>query len=340
MDTRHPNDLRVHPLLASLPQWADGDPRLYRLREDVRAHGILEPALITPGNEIIDGRHRWRVARRLEIEVPVRVVPADLAVELAISTLTQRSHYTPGQRAYIVEPLAKEAFAAARERKLAGVKADLRNSVPKVPETPEKWAEKIGVSVQYLREAHKVHALFAAHAETKWNWSDAAVLASLGKFKDARLTFREYFEPQILAEEKPIGLGAAVAGMVARLRQARAERRGQKYSGSRPAKVERQLQLFTRAFQDLATRCKYWPNFDAETRGAALAGVSSSLERMPGDLLAGLNQAVSAELNRRERGASEGAAPEKPNPDSLTTDCTDNTDNQKNLPKPPPTRKS
>ena len=298
---RNPADLKPHKLVKDLPAWADADPRFHALCDDVGAQGVLEPLLITERNEVVDGRHRMRAARKMAIDVPCVVIPDGQVAEVALSTLLHRRHYTAGQLAYMALPLMQPAFDECRRRQLAGKKPDstlsatliggVSNSVGKVSESMEDWSATIGISKEYIRIARKVRDYFFLHsqADETFSWNDAE--------EGQKLTFRQYFEPQILAAEDPIGLGAVVRGIEAKLQQK------EDHGGGRPTNVQKQLELFADAFGDLRKRFVYWTKFKEPEKLAAKKSMATTVESMPDDLLSTLGKQIKAEVKRRKKTA-------------------------------------
>lgn len=190
-----PGQLEPHPLLLAMPMWSDGDSRMKLLRQDIQGNGIIEPLKITKGLQIVDGRHRWRAARILQLEaVPCVVVPDDQVATLAVSTLLARRHFTAGQRAYLAYPFFAPAHQEAHARRIENLQkgqlisvADSIGNGP--PKTVAEIAERLGVSRDTFQQAAKLHNLFKKPA-IKAEW-----------------------EPKILSEDDPIGLGACIAGI-------------------------------------------------------------------------------------------------------------------------------
>lgn len=143
------------------------DAQYAALAEQVRAHGVREPLLVTPGGQVLDGQARLRAALAAGIaEVPVRVVsapdPADYQV-LAGAVLLARRHLTAPERwriaaalRVVLEPLARqrqrEALRQARGRQAARPGGqDAPNghapaAAPRTGDTREAIARAIGVS--------------------------------------------------------------------------------------------------------------------------------------------------------------------------------------------------
>lgn len=193
-----PADLQVHPLAKNLPQWADDDSRFEALVEDIRARGIDQPLIITPEKQILDGRHRWRSAKRLQLaQVPVCVQGNGDIAGVIIGTLLQRRHFSRSALAYLAYPLFKSAHEEAIRKEGQNLKKGLNSPLPTQCETAADLAEQIGVSRALFDQAAQVHKLFA---------------------KDP--AYKALMEPRILApftggeheDKRPTGLGAVLAG--------------------------------------------------------------------------------------------------------------------------------
>lgn len=241
-------ELHDHPLLKTIPRWDDTEA-FGTLCDDVRDNGVLEPIKLTKGNAVVDGRHRWRAAKRMQLKtIPAVIVEDADAAQIAVSTLLHRRHLTPGQRAYLLADIIGEAFEEARKRRAMNAAKNERNSVSFVSKTPDEWAAEIGVSVQYLRYARELHEWFAEHPE-KRTFTDGEGK----KVKD--VTLRKYFEERILRDEKPMGLGAALAGIGFIFNAA-------EKNGGKPKDQDRQLDLFNRVLADENNRWEYWQKFN------------------------------------------------------------------------------
>lgn len=270
---RDPADLKLHPLLKKQPgEWEDDDPRFIALVEDIRQRGIDQPIIVTKDMLVADGRHRLRGAKRLQIEtIPCKICADDEVPAVILHSLLQRRHYTKGQLAYLLARTIDEAFVEAQKRQLAGLKhgdtAPVRNSVSKAL-TPEEWATQIGVSVQYLRQAKRIHEFFADDKKRKFN--------DEGK-KAVTATLREFFEPKILDADEPHGLGAVIAGISSVLD---AEKKGKPHKGGKPAETDRQLELFNKVVSDELNRWEYWQKFDDETKAEHFKSVRAQAAKI------------------------------------------------------------
>lgn len=189
-------ELRVHKALASLPQWDEEDTRFLALVDDIQANGLIEPIKITERGEIVDGRHRWRAAKRMAwTTIPTVTVEDDQVLNLAISSLLARRHYTRGQLAYVAYPLFEDAHREAQHLAVKKLQKGPFSPSPTqlgtgTPKTVEALAARLGVTGETFRQASKLHGIFAKNDDVRAEW-----------------------EPKILAAEDPIGLGRAIAGI-------------------------------------------------------------------------------------------------------------------------------
>ena len=110
---RHPADL-LPPL---------NKRSLDRLREDLQAHGVVNPILVTEDDEIVDGRHRMQLAKELGIPCPVETVKGDRLELLhrAIVSNTASRKLTRGQRDDILRQLLDEGMDQRSAAALLGV---------------------------------------------------------------------------------------------------------------------------------------------------------------------------------------------------------------------------
>lgn len=298
----NPNDLHEHPLLRNQPAWAEDDTRFLALCDDVREHGVIEPIKINSENAVVDGRHRWRAAKRQQQDVPTMLV-ADAEVSgIILSSLLHRRHYTPGQRAYVLSGVIDSAFDEAQRRMVSGVKTDPRNSVSRV-KSPEDWAAQIGVSVQYLRQAYELRKLMTD--TEKRNLTDRD-----GNTEDD-VTFREFFEPKLMADEDPYGLGAALTGIKTHIQLGNAAAKGRLHTGGKPASKEKQLDLFDDTIKDTIKRFAYFQSFDDDTRRRHFQLARSKAETLPPETCEGLaayHTRLAKEFSAAAKVAQESAA--------------------------------
>jgi hypothetical protein len=90
----------VHPLLETLPS---GEATLLAITEDIHAHGLREPIVLTAdGGTIVDGRLRYAACKDLGVRPVFRQLPIMSQQDLcaaAVSLNMKRRHLSAGQRA-------------------------------------------------------------------------------------------------------------------------------------------------------------------------------------------------------------------------------------------------
>lgn len=280
-----PAELRPHPLKKSLPksaEWQKGGAQFHALVDDIRERGIDHPLLITADNFIVDGELVWLAAKALQLaEIPCIVTSADPA-GVIISSLLQRRHLTKSGRVYLVYPLLAQAHADAHKRHLARLRTGNAGTfvTPLYKgQTAEDLAESLGVSRVLFAHAAKVHAIFAKDPEYK-------ALMEPKILRDASGSDRE--------EERPVGLGAVVAGYGGQCTKDKAK-------GDRG-----QLALFTEVVEDQFNRIRYWSQLADSDRNAVWKTVDERAARMQEGELKALAEFHNAMAVRLRRALKEG----------------------------------
>lgn len=129
-ETRNPNELKHHPMLADSPMLAEGHPDRLGIRESLE-RGWREPVIINERNEIMDGRHRVAEAILMGLdEVPVEVQPDEEAGEIIYRSIISRRHLAKWQVAYTVGPVLESLFGAGKVRQISGLKKGRENPFP------------------------------------------------------------------------------------------------------------------------------------------------------------------------------------------------------------------
>ena len=104
---------REHPAATIFPL-LDGDD-FRDLVEDVRQHGLRDPVILL-GNEIVDGRNRFRAAMAAGVPLRFEELPPNVdPVDYVMSRNNVRRHLTPSQRSMSVQ-VARRLKAEARAR--------------------------------------------------------------------------------------------------------------------------------------------------------------------------------------------------------------------------------
>jgi ParB-like chromosome segregation protein Spo0J len=139
-------ELATHPLAEIFPL-IDEDS-FVALKNDIAAHGLHEPIWFYEG-QILDGRHRYRACRELELDCPTRSYTGDDPLGFMLSMNLQRRHLNESQRAMVA---AKIATMRQGERTDVAPSANLQ----KVSQS--KAADLVNISVRTLADAKKVQA--------------------------------------------------------------------------------------------------------------------------------------------------------------------------------------
>ncbi len=180
--------LTIHPLIQDMPRLADGDPRYAAMQSAWRESGHVPPICVTPKGAILDGRHRFWFCKSAGIDKIATVEFSEQEASLVVlQSLAGRNHVGKGQRAYLAAPFLKPALEVSRQRRNELRRLGGRVDVPTVT-SPEDLAKQMGISERLLWQAVQLHDVLA---------------------KDSGL--RKRIEPKILADEDPMGLGAALA---------------------------------------------------------------------------------------------------------------------------------
>jgi hypothetical protein len=252
--------LTIHPSIQHMPRFANDDPRYEVMRAAWRESGLIPPICTTASGAIVDGRHRFWYCQEARIEKIATIEVAEEEASLIVlNGLAGHNHATKGQQAYLATPILQRAFEASRHRhrqiKTSGGKAML----PPAPTTDE-LAKQIGVSESLLWQARLLHEAFLKNPSLK-----------------------SKLEPQILAAENPLGLGAAI------------ERLGPRDSSTAKPPVtpsQRRFLQFETAWRDFARRSRAWSEFTAEDRAKAKTVFSDTLCLIPADFLDEMTQEI------------------------------------------------
>ena len=173
------------------PRQIMDDVRLADLAESIRAHGILQPLLVTRSDgegvayRLIAGERRWRAARLAGLtRVPVTVkeaTPAEL-LELALVENVQRADLNPLEEAAAYRQLSEE-FGLTQEQIAARVgrsRVSITNAIRLLSSPPEI---KLAINEGRITEGH-ARALLALG-------SDAEQVAALELIERDGMTVRQ-----------------------------------------------------------------------------------------------------------------------------------------------------
>jgi ParB family chromosome partitioning protein len=173
------------------PRLSMDDARLADLAESIRAHGILQPLLVTRSEgdsvayRLIAGERRWRAARLAGLtRVPVTVkeaTPAEL-LELALVENLQRADLNPLEEATAYRQLAEE-FGLTQEQiatRVGRSRVSITNAIRLLSSPPEV---KLAINEGRITEGH-ARALLALT-------SDAEQVAALELIERDGMTVRQ-----------------------------------------------------------------------------------------------------------------------------------------------------
>lgn len=95
----NPSQLKVHPEIENFPGLSAG--QLLALTNDIRAKGVLDPLRINSKNQVLDGRHRLKIAIELHLPtVPVFIDDESNPIEVAIRTALLKRHFNQSMAAF------------------------------------------------------------------------------------------------------------------------------------------------------------------------------------------------------------------------------------------------
>lgn len=146
----------THPFADAFPTL--NPEEFYRLKEDVRANGVLEAvtvAQIGDSTYIVDGRHRWRATLDLEEEgltlaLPYKELANASQEELAsyvMSLNVHRRHLTPSMRAAMAVQIYERLQSGEVTPESLGVKDGI---------TREVAGAAMGVNTTYVQETKAI----------------------------------------------------------------------------------------------------------------------------------------------------------------------------------------
>lgn len=225
--------IRVHACIRHIPQWPDNSPRMESLRREMQATGIVQPVQMTAKLELVDAdsRERWRAAKALQLaRIPVVIVEEEQIVSASLNALVHRRHLTKSALAYLAFPMLKTALEEAQAR----ARENLKNSNVspsgggrRTAKSVDEIADGLGISATTLKEARRVHEIFAKDPAFKAQMETRILVEPIGGEHE---------------QNRPVGLGAVIAGYAGKANEDKARN------------DRSQLQLFSAAVKTFCLR--------------------------------------------------------------------------------------
>jgi ParB-like chromosome segregation protein Spo0J len=136
-----------------------------RLREDIKKHGLIEPIVLYQ-DQVLDGRHRQKVCKELNIEPDYDQYDGDDPAGYVLSKNLARRHLTVSQRAMVGAAMEPFFAKAAKKRQVEGGREGARITNERVradrPEAAQHQrarddaAKVVGVSPRVVQRAKRV----------------------------------------------------------------------------------------------------------------------------------------------------------------------------------------
>jgi len=146
------------------------------LKNNIEAHGLLEPIWVTRKGWLLDGRHRKRICNELEIDCPERVYEGKDPFGFVASLNLHRRHLTTRERAEIAAELAtrKSGYRDFQAKKPGG-----QNCPPDRAQslTNAQAATLMRVSPQSVKNAKARKAGTLSVVKTPADWKQLLTVA-------------------------------------------------------------------------------------------------------------------------------------------------------------------
>lgn len=271
MELRPVTDLRIHPAARDLHLLSEEHPAFVALVDNMLDVGFnpAHPITITNDGRILDGRHRWRAAKRAGLAaVPCIIRDESEAATIIIGSIVARKHYTKSALAFEVYPLMQAAHEEAIHRATERIKHGPK-STPVSARTRD-LNTSLGISKNMLAMAKQVHDIFRQDPEYA-----------------AEMLPRLYQEPsggEAQESTRPVGLGAIIAGHAGKQRTDSVSR----------DHWEQQMDLFGETWSTLKRATKYWTKLDPRRQEAVVGQFRTVAAAMPQDLRSALIETLTS----------------------------------------------
>jgi len=180
------------------------------LKVDIKARGVIQPIIVTPKDEILDGRNRYAACEELKITPPVEVYKGTDPVGEVISRNILRRNLTDDQRVAIV---AKLRGTEIQEEGKAAQRANLKKGAVKSAAAP-KGSSKERVAKEAKVGTGKARAAIAAAKHDPKALDDVIAgktkLAAAGKSAAAKKTEKDKAAGKVPKTKKELPLRTRV----------------------------------------------------------------------------------------------------------------------------------
>lgn len=246
--------LTPHPLTVNFDAWPDDDPRMLALVADIRERGIDQPLITDAESQVLDGRHRLRAARIVNLAtVPCLIRTGQEAGAIIRAAIFRRRHYSKCALAWQALPYVIAATMNGRAKWATKAASPWKSELPSdlaTAKTQEQLADDLGISRETLRQGMSVGELFAARPD-----------------------IRDEFLPKLLAGEASFwNILSAVAG------------RDATKGKERPGLAESQLELFDSTWSHLKRGASAWKRFDDSQKEVVMQQFRATAAALPQEL--------------------------------------------------------
>ena len=183
-------ELKIHPAAELFPPMTEAE--FLGLKQDIREHGQREAIVVWKG-DLIDGRHRLRACRELDIEPEIAELMDETDPwQYVVSHNLHRRHLTTAQRSMVADKLAS--------LKRGEKKAD--SGIPLSQPTQAEVAKMFNVSVDSVKQARKILKIATPEIVAAVERGELSLNAAMATIKPAKAKPKKS-QPVAPAESPP-----------------------------------------------------------------------------------------------------------------------------------------
>jgi ParB-like chromosome segregation protein Spo0J len=173
--------LKIHPLCAMVPKMSA--EAFDELKADIEKRGLIEPIWIK-GDEIVDGRHRYRACVELGISPATRQYEGDDIEAFVIAANVRRRQLSRQQRSGFVRRLLQ--LHPERSDRVIAVAVGVSNSTVSAMRRREDATVQIAQPAQRIGKDGKAHRLPQRKSEHRAPVHPAATLVNRQDFESKK----------------------------------------------------------------------------------------------------------------------------------------------------------